>query len=157
MFSTRRGNSTAPLRNWGKALAADKRSPQAYFCRGTANIAVSRFDRAIADFDAGLKLSPGNGGAIADQGMAYARAGNRDKAREAIAIIEKLAKQSYVSPYLLASPYLGLGEEGRALDCLEKAAEDRSGWVVYSSVEPKFDALRANPRFQHLVKLIGPA
>ncbi|MDR3698308.1 MAG: protein kinase [Candidatus Sulfopaludibacter sp.] len=141
----------------GKALAADGRSPQAYFYRGTANIAVARFDRAIADFDAGLKLSPGNGGAIADQGMAYARAGNRDKAREAIAIIEKLAKQSYVSPYLLASPYLGLGEEERALDCLEKAAEDRSGWVVYSSVEPKFDALRANPRFQHLVKLIGPA
>ncbi len=141
----------------GKALAADKKLTPAYFYRGTAHIALGHFERAIADFDAGLKLSPSDTGAIADRGLAYARAGNSDKAREAIGRIEGLALQRYVSPYLLAFPYLGLGESGRALDCLEKAAEDRSGWVVYSGVEPKLDPLRSNPRFQHLVKLIGAA
>jgi Tfp pilus assembly protein PilF len=137
-----------------KAIGNDRNSPVGYFYRGTAYLAEARFTQAIADFDSGLKLAPDNG-AIADQGMAYARAGNAEKAREAIRRIEASAQQRYVSPHLLAFPYIGLGETDRAMECLERAAEDRSGWVVYLGVEPKLDPLRSNARFQQLMKLVG--
>jgi len=42
------------------------------------------------------------------------------------------------------------------VDCwLEKAAEERSGWLVYLGVEPAMDPLRDHPRFQSLSRRVA--
>jgi tetratricopeptide (TPR) repeat protein len=138
----------------GKAIDNERGSPVGYFYRATVWLSLGKYEQAIADSEAGLKLTPDNG-ALAVQALAYARTGRPEKAREAIARIEAVAKERYVSPHLLAFPYLGLGEADRAVASLERAAEDRSGWVVYIGVEPKLDPLRSNPRFQRLLRLVG--
>ena len=40
--------------------------------------------------------------------------------------LTKLAKDKYVVPHFFAGIYLGLGEDGRAIEYLEKSYEERS-------------------------------
>jgi len=58
----------------------------------------------------------------------------------------------YVSPYDLAIIYTGLGEKDRAIEQLNKAYEQRAGWVIMLKVEPLFDPLRSDPRFAQLLQ-----
>jgi hypothetical protein len=50
----------------------------------------------------------------------------------------------------LAIVYVGLGENEKALDWLEKAFADRSNGLVFMKVEPELDNLRSGPRFTAL-------
>jgi hypothetical protein len=102
--------------------------------------------------DTGLKMSPNDSGAIADWGMIHGMLGNRDKAAEATGRLEKMASQRYVAPYFLALPWIGLGDKAKALDWLEKAADDRSWQLPYIGAEPKMDSLRSEPRFGNLLQ-----
>ena len=63
--------------------------------------------------------------------------------------------RQYVSPYALALVYAGLGENGRALEWLERAGEERSPRLVFLSVEPAFDGLRGDTRFAALRTKLG--
>ncbi len=81
----------------------------------------------------------------------YALQNERGKA---IGLINRVIDQSsrrYVSGYHVASAYAGLGEKTRALEWLEKSYDERSGWLAWLNVDPKFDELREDPRFVALV------
>ncbi len=47
--------------------------------------------------------------------------------------------------------YTGLGDRAEAVAWLDKAYEERSSWLVWIKVEPRFDPLRAEPRFAALL------
>jgi adenylate cyclase len=83
-------------------------------------------------------------------GYAYARIGQKDKAMETLNELNQLASRRFVSPYHQALVYLGLRENSQAIDWLEKAYEGRSPWLTWLKVEPMFDPLRSDPRFQAL-------
>ena len=85
----------------------------------------------------------------------YAADGQRDVARQKLAGLEKQARDRYVSPYQLALVYCYLGETDTALSQLEKAAELREGWLNWAGVEPVFDSLRGDPRYQKVVEDAG--
>jgi hypothetical protein len=48
-----------------------------------------------------------------------------------------------------------VGEKEQAFVYLNKAMEKRQGQMIMLNVDPPFDILRADPRFDELVKLIG--
>ncbi len=59
-------------------------------------------------------------------------------------------------PPLSIARYLAVINENRlALDWLEKAAEVKQPQLLWLNVDPKYDALRADPRFSALVTKIG--
>jgi hypothetical protein len=64
------------------------------------------------------------------------------------------SKKQYVSPYYFAVVYVGLGENEKAMEWLEKAFADRSNGLVFMKVEPELDNLRSNPRFLALQKRV---
>jgi serine/threonine-protein kinase len=47
------------------------------------------------------------------------------------------------------------GDRARALDWLETAYAERDPQMLYIGINPIFDPLRAEPRFQALVKTMG--
>jgi hypothetical protein len=55
----------------------------------------------------------------------------------------------------LALIYVGLKENDRALESLEKAFRGRSTWMVHLKVDPRLDPLRVHPRFVELVRRVG--
>jgi hypothetical protein len=50
---------------------------------------------------------------------------------------------------------LALGDRRAALDWLEKAYEDRNWYMPWIHLDPRFDALRAEPRFAALETRMG--
>ena len=80
-----------------------------------------------------------------------ARAGKRDEAKSIVAELEQRRTNYYVSPVALATVYIGLGNNERALDWSEVAYEERRGWLAYFTVNPLLDPLREEPRFKALV------
>ena len=76
----------------------------------------------------------------------------RAEARALARELEERSAREYVSPVAIATAYLGLGEYGRALDWTERAHAERRGWLAYLRVNPMFDPLRDDPRFQALVR-----
>ncbi len=60
--------------------------------------------------------------------------------------------QHYVSPFYLAEVYSALGDADQAINELDKAYQDRSNSLIFLRVDPEFDVLRSNPRFQSLLQ-----
>jgi len=60
-----------------------------------------------------------------------------------------------VASHDIAAIYVGLGERSKALWWLNKAYDERSYTVLQLGVEPEFDSLRSDSRFQNLLRRIG--
>jgi serine/threonine-protein kinase len=88
-------------------------------------------------------------------GFALARGGKRDEASRILDGLEAQRKREYVSPVALATLCIGLGDTVRALDWAECARDERRGWLAYLTVNPLFDPLRGQPRFEALVRQMG--
>jgi hypothetical protein len=56
---------------------------------------------------------------------------------------------------LFALPYVGLDDKQKALDSLEKACAMHSNLMTSLKVEPAFDPLRRESRFQDLMRRVG--
>ena len=71
--------------------------------------------------------------------------------------MKELSKQRYVTPYFMAPIYASLGEKDQAFEWLEKAYQDRHGWLITPQLDPTLEGLRSDPRFADLLKRIGLA
>jgi tetratricopeptide (TPR) repeat protein len=115
----------------------------AYAQRGAHEQAVRELER-----DSSGSAHPPSG--LADLGYIYARAGRSKDAHEVIAELTNRSAREYVSPYALALVHAGLGKNGRALEWLERAGEERSPRLVFLSVSQHSTAdavTRASRRF----------
>jgi adenylate cyclase len=88
-------------------------------------------------------------------GYAYAISGDRPKAEQMLRELEEMAKRQYVSSTAFAMIYLGLGEKEKALDWLDKSYQDQESACWYLTVDPIYDSVRNEPRFQAILKKIG--
>jgi hypothetical protein len=69
-----------------------------------------------------------------------------------IASMNEQASRRYLAPFDYALVYLGLGATDSAFEWLEKAYDERSTWLFWVKVDPRFDSLRGDPRFRDLLK-----
>jgi hypothetical protein len=96
-------------------------------------------------------LSGGSAGSAAFAHV-YAVSGQPGEARKLLAQLQQLAQQRYVSADAIALIHAGLGEQEQAFAWLDKAYTERSSGLVFLKVEPRFDSLRADPRFADLLR-----
>src|SRR5881398_3497444 len=87
-------------------------------------------------------------------GYAYAISGDRPKAEQILGELEELAKHQYVNSSAFAAIYLGLGEKKKALDWLDVAYENQESACWLLKVDPIYDSVRNEPRFQALVQKV---
>jgi adenylate cyclase len=91
-------------------------------------------------------------------GAAYAKAGQRDKALECLEKLKQIQTQRFVRNYLFTFLYAALGDNASALNYLEKADNDgETPDTTWMKVDPLFDPLRSEPRFQKLVAKLFPS
>ena len=116
---------------------------------------TGRYELAITEGEKGVTLSAGS--PLMRAALAHTL-GTAGRTKEALHILEdltKLAKQKYVAPYFFAGIHIGLGENERAIEYLEKCYEEHSHWLIYLHIDPSMDALRDNPNFQSLLRRVG--
>jgi serine/threonine-protein kinase len=140
-----------------KVVADEPAFAVAHQWRGRVLEALGRFDEALAAHRAALGLLGEDPESYANLAHACARAGRADEARSLLDELQGLSRRRYVSPYWIAMVHLGLGERDAALAWLQRAVEARFDWVTDLAVEPAFDPLRSDARFQALLGTIGLA
>jgi len=113
---------------------------------GQALLWKGRPAEAIAELE-----QAGDGATLAS---ALARAGRAAEARERLREFEGRARTG-ADFVALASTYVSLGEHQRAIDALERAFAAKAVWLPLINVNPSFDDLRGDPRFQDLLRRIG--
>lgn len=112
-------------------------------------------DDAIAQFQNAVGETQSRSFFLAALGHAYALAGRRNDAEKVLQTLFQRSQKSYVSAFDVATIYAGLGEKDKAFTWLDKAAAERSSFLVYSKWEPRLDPLRSDPRFERLLTRIG--
>jgi TolB-like protein/Flp pilus assembly protein TadD len=145
------------IEQYRAALALDPSFVQAHLWFGRPFLEKGMFDEAIAELRLAVELSNGSTISLAVLGHAYASAGRAAEARELLRKLEERAKTTYLPSYWIALIYTGLSENAAALTWLERAADERSSWLVWIKVEPRFDRLRSDPQFEALLRRLGLA
>ncbi|HKW62637.1 MAG TPA: winged helix-turn-helix domain-containing protein [Candidatus Acidoferrum sp.] len=87
----------------------------------------------------------------------YGRAGRLELSRLELEKVEKLSHHQQVDPVTMLWAHLGVGDKEEALADLEKAYSEHFGNLTTLKVEPAFDPLRGDPRFQDLLRRVGLA
>lgn len=119
---------------------------------GLAYLLEAKNAEAISELQTAVDLcGRGVSWAVGSLGHAYAVSGNQT---EALRILEELldrAKREAIDFISVAAIYAGLCDTGNALTSLEKACENRGMSGILVKVDPRFDALRSEPRFQQVL------
>jgi TolB-like protein/DNA-binding winged helix-turn-helix (wHTH) protein/Tfp pilus assembly protein PilF len=111
---------------------------------------------AIPEYLKAVAMSHGDQDPTASLAHAYAVIGRRAEAEKILRDLERKSKSGYVSPYMIATIYAGLGDKDRAFEFLEKAYQERC-WDIAWALKPdlRIDNLRSDPRFQALLRRVG--
>jgi predicted Zn-dependent protease len=94
---------------------------------------------------------------LAALGRAYVRAGKPQAAQQLLDEMMRRRKQEYVAPLYLGELYAALGERSTACDWLERAYDERNGYMPSSVISERYDFMRDEPRFATLVKRMNLA
>jgi TolB-like protein/DNA-binding winged helix-turn-helix (wHTH) protein/Tfp pilus assembly protein PilF len=92
---------------------------------------------------------------FADLGYVYGRTGQRANAENELRKLLDWNRRQPIDPILVAQMYLGMGNNDQAMVWLEKAYAQRSNSLTALKVDPLYDPLRADPRFENLLRRVG--
>ena len=111
---------------------------------------------AVSTYKKAVELSHGDTDAIAGLAHAHIAMGQNAEAEKILEGFLRESKKNYVSNYMIATIYAGLGEKEKAFEFLEKAYEERSPDLPYFlKADLRVDLLRSDARFQDLMRRVG--
>jgi TolB-like protein/DNA-binding winged helix-turn-helix (wHTH) protein/Flp pilus assembly protein TadD len=87
----------------------------------------------------------------------YGRSGQPVQARRALMKLQELNRHQQVDPAPFVSACIAIGDKDQAFAWLEKAYSQHSYALITLKVEPSYDPLRSDPRFQDLMRRVGLA
>ena len=143
------------IEQYRNAVEMDPAFVPVHLVLGQAYEQKHMYQEAIAELQRAVTLSGRSPVYVAALAHAYGAAGRRTDAEACIGELREISKQKYVSSVDLALAHLGVGQREEAMVLLEKAVAERSPRVAFVGVEPNFDPLRADTRFQQLISKIG--
>ncbi len=137
-----------------KALAIDPAFSYAHWHYGEMLQVSGDLKGAAAEY-AKSRTASNTPEPIALSGQLAAIMGRPEEARQALMALDEMEKHRYVDFFWRALLYLGLGDKDRALQFLEQSYANNEGYEIgLIKVDPMLDSLRAEPRFQALVKKV---
>jgi eukaryotic-like serine/threonine-protein kinase len=138
-----------------RTMELDERWPYNYYLEAMIAQRKGRDDLAMQLLQHGMQLGGRSQLFVGAEGYTNARLGRRAEALRDIDELKARASNAYTVPLLVARIHAALGEKEKALELLQKVYDDRSESVVWLKVDPTFDTLRGDPRFQALLKKAG--
>jgi TolB-like protein/tRNA A-37 threonylcarbamoyl transferase component Bud32/Tfp pilus assembly protein PilF len=136
------------------ARAILSRDPDFYFAYNTlavVNQLRGLHDEAIRNLEAAVaSVGETTDFELLYLGHAYAIAGRKDEARRIWTQVSSLTTDVYRSAFARAILQFGLGDRDSGFAWLERAYEDRQEDLALLNVDPRFDDLHDDPRFQSL-------
>ncbi len=125
--------------------------------RGWAYYLSGRREEGLSELRTAAEMAPDSTLYLAQYGQALGLMGRTEEAREVLRRLPLVAGDRYLSPYHLAYVHTGLGDYDRAMDCLERACDERAGGIFGIRGSFLFAPLRSHPRFQALLRKMNLA
>lgn len=147
----------AALERCDHAIELNPHFSPAYWALGFIQEQRQDFDEAAAAFQRAISLSPQSPRMHAALGRTLALSGKRALAMATLRKLDALAKQRYVSPFEFASIRFALGQVDVGFQWLTKACRDRAFELIALNVDPRFEPLKGDARFEAIVHEVGLA
>ncbi len=117
---------------------------------------TSKYDEAWQEAVMISKLSNGSTDGKGAQALVYAKMGKAEEARRLLAELEKRPRgEGNVHPSSIGLIFFMLGEMDRGFEWLEKAYEERDGYLPLLKTSPYLDPIRSDPRYHSLLSRMG--
>jgi TolB-like protein/Flp pilus assembly protein TadD len=145
------------IEQFQKTLELDQNFPPAHVSLPAAYEQKGMYGEAIAEFKSAIPRKGGSEWTLSKAGLGhvYAVSGKKSEARTVLEELKQLSGQEYVPAPGIALIYAGLGEKDQAFAWLDKGYEERSFQMQWIKIEPRWDSLRSDPRFQDLMRRVG--
>jgi TolB-like protein/Tfp pilus assembly protein PilF len=150
LYQSRRFDES--IAQYRRITAADPLYGLPRFALSWALRRVGQVEEALVEAKRAVELMNRDVLSLAALGCAYAAAERVEEARGVLAELREMSAKRFVSRYQLALIHCNLGEREEALAELEQSLAGGEGWLVWLGVEPQFDPLRQEPRYQELLR-----
>jgi DNA-binding winged helix-turn-helix (wHTH) protein len=117
-------------------------------------VELGEMEQALAALNNSGKLVV-NSKVIALRGYVFAKIGRTEEAQNVLTTLLSISQERYVPPYAMAIVHAGLSQFDLALQWLERCYEARDVHVIFLTIDPKWDPLRADRRFSTLLQHCG--
>jgi TolB-like protein/DNA-binding winged helix-turn-helix (wHTH) protein/Flp pilus assembly protein TadD len=115
-----------------------------------------KFEEALNEIERGHPAADSPGTWIL-RAVVYGRWGKTEQAQQALARVEHYSAQSGMARVRLLPAYVNAGRKDQAMALLQEAYAEHSNAVLTIKVDPLYDPLRSDPRFQALERRLGLA
>ena len=148
-----RGSTRRPSSNVQKTLELDPTFILAHVFLGQAYEQSGAFSSAIAAFEKAVELSRRHPTYLADLGHGFAVAGRRADALNVLDELHEMSSQRYVAAQgHRRDSYRPRRCWTRRSPGWSTAFQQRNGWLIHISENPRYDRLRGDPRYLDLVR-----
>lgn len=148
-------NYDLALEQCDKTIELNPHFSAVYWTLGLVQEQRGEIDEAVAAFKRAIDLSPPSPRILGALGGALARFHRHAEALGIIRQLDTLAKERYISPFELALIQFNLGKKDEGFSLLAKAFEDKCVEVYNLSLDPRFDSVRSDPRFERLYQKLN--
>jgi len=123
-----------------------------------AYVEKGMFADALADIEKWRRIDDVHlPGIWAIEAYVYGRSGQQVEAQRALEKLQQLNRRRQIDPATIALAYVGMDNKDEAFAWLQRAYSERSNALTALKVDPIYDPLRSDPRFQELLRRVGLA
>ncbi len=146
------GQFDKAIEQYKKAVDLDPGFMMTHIWFGRPYLEKGMYPEAISELEIGVKLSGESTLALSMLGHGLASAGRKEAALGILDKLKERAKSEYVPSYWIAVIYNGFKDKEQVMTWMKKAHAERSSWLVWTNVEPRFVWLKDDPDFVELLK-----
>jgi TolB-like protein/DNA-binding winged helix-turn-helix (wHTH) protein/Tfp pilus assembly protein PilF len=122
---------------------------------GWAYVYKRMYDRGMEEIRKSIALYGEDPSLSPEIAFIYGTTGRKDEARKILQRLLSASKTVPIAAHHFALVYIGIGDKEEAFTWLEKAFEQHSPMMAWLEVDPRFDSLRQEPKFQNLIRRVG--
>ena len=93
--------------------------------------------------------------ALAAGGFVYGLSGQHAEAEKTLNRMKALMSRRYVTPYAIALLYAGMKDKNKTLEWLNRAFSERTNWMVWLKLDPRWAFIKNDPGFISLIQKMG--
>jgi TolB-like protein/Flp pilus assembly protein TadD len=149
-----RGHYDAAAKQLRATIAMSPSFPLAHLWLGRTYQEQEHYEDANREYSAAAVVVGDWPVTMAAIGNVEGVSGNRPAAEQVLNRLLALSRHKYVTPYGVGLVYAAIGDDARAFAALRQAVADRSNWLVWLKLDPRWGKLRSDPRFGELLQHI---
>jgi len=140
------------VEQYKKTLDLEPRFAVAHWQLSRAYREQKLYDDAINEVNQAIELSGRNPAFLSSLGYLYSMSGKKTEAEKILRELEAISKKQTVIPAIFIHIYIGLKDKKKAMEWMEKNFNERQPALIVLGIEPTYDFLRDEPRFQEMLR-----